>query len=68
MPDADVAQLEAFQAAMLVILGSDRDGERIKARLLADPASEPFRKWVESCEPRMLAVGAELVATWARRG
>lgn len=63
----DAEALAAFQEALLRALAAGGPGEAVRARLLADPASAPFRAWVEAAEPRMLAVGVALVARWGAR-
>jgi uncharacterized protein (UPF0276 family) len=62
--DGTSAELAAFQARILAILGEEIDGERARERLLADPTCGPYRDWLAFAEPRMLAVAAELVKRW----
>ncbi|MBA4064165.1 MAG: hypothetical protein C0501_10715 [Isosphaera sp.] len=64
-PDDD--DLAAFQAALLDLLDRNLPAEELRRRLRDDPAFAAFRGYVETFEPRMLAVAADLVKKWGRR-
>jgi hypothetical protein len=60
-------ELEAFQAVLLDMLERAVPPAALKAELLKDPAAAPFRDYVESFEPRCLAVASRIIGKWALR-
>jgi hypothetical protein len=64
---ASADDLASFQAAILELLAQDLSASDIRKRLGKDAAFAPFCTYVESFEPRMLAMAAELVKKWGRR-
>ena len=59
--------LDEFQAALLELLDQPLAPDEILARLKTDEAFVPSREYVETFEPRMVEVAAELVKKWGRR-
>ena len=66
-PRCEERELAEFQAALLEVLGSGLSAEAMLESLSRHPAAESFRDYLDSFEPRMLAVAAELVAKWGVR-
>ena len=64
MSEPSVAELEAFQLALAHALREHVDAATIRARLLADPASAPFRAYVESFDLRMIEIMGRLARRW----
>ena len=60
-------RLDEFQAALLELLDQPLAVDEILARLRTDEAFAPYREYVETFEPRMVEVAAELVKKWGRR-
>jgi hypothetical protein len=65
MPPDD--ELARFQAALLELLARDLPAPALQEHLRDDPAFAGFRAYVDTFEPRMLAVAAELVKKWGRQ-
>ena len=64
---ASADDLAAFQSALLELLAQELPADVIERRLREDAVFAEFRTYVETFEPRMLAVAAELVKKWGRR-
>jgi hypothetical protein len=58
------AELDAFQQLLNRVLFEEADPIAARARLCADPASAPFRAYVESFEPRLLEAVGRLARRW----
>jgi len=56
-----------YQSALLDELHRGGAPEEILARLKARPELVAFRQYLDSIEPRMIAVGVALVARWGER-
>jgi hypothetical protein len=65
-PIKDAAWSE-FQTAFLEHLRHHVDAEDIKAALLADPAAQGMREWIQSMRPDMLETAAGLVKKWGSK-
>ena len=65
MPD-DAALVE-FQDALLELLASGQPHDIILEQLQADPRFAPYREYIESFDPDMVAVACELMGKWAFR-
>ncbi len=63
----DDVQMAAFQAAMLELLDSPLSASELKDRMLAHPASAPFRDWVAQWDLRCVETAGLLVKQWGRR-
>lgn len=59
--------LADFQSALLELLDQQLDAEQILARLHSDPVFVPYRSYIDTFEPRMVEVAAELVKKWGQR-
>jgi len=59
--------LSQFQGVLLETLYRHQHADAILAALRAEPACEPYSDYIDSMEPRMLEVAAELVKKWGVR-
>ena len=59
--------LALFQSALLELLSQPLLVPEIQQRLRHDAAFAPFQDYIESFEPRMIEVAAELTQKWGRR-
>ena len=57
-------QLAQFQAALLDLLDQPISGEAIHEALQTRPEFAAYRDYIETFEPRMLEVAAELTKKW----
>lgn len=64
---ASADDLASFQGALLELLAQDLSASGIRERLRQGAAFAPFCTYVETFEPRMLAVAADLVKKWGKR-
>jgi hypothetical protein len=60
-------ELATFQSILLERLSSQDDPELIKATLLREPLSPSLVDYVQSFEPEMVEIAAELVKKWGKR-
>ncbi len=60
-------ELATFQSILLERLSSQDDPELIKATLLREPLSPSLTDYVQSFEPEMVEIAAELVKKWGKR-
>ncbi len=60
-------ELATFQSILLERLSSQDDPELIKATLLREPLSPSLADYVQSFEPEMVEIAAELVKKWGKR-
>ncbi len=60
-------ELATFQSILLERLSSQDDPELIKATLLREPLSSSLADYVQSFEPEMVEIAAELVKKWGKR-
>ena len=59
--------LADFQAALLELLDGPLTADEILARLRTDEVFAPYRDYIDTFEPRMVEVAAELTKKWGRR-
>ena len=59
--------LAEFQAALLELLDEPLSADEIISRLQNDAVFAPYRRYIDTFEPRMVEVAAELIKKWGRR-
>jgi hypothetical protein len=60
-------ELATFQSTLLETLSSQDDPDVIKATLQQESLSPALQDYVQTFEPEMLEIAAELVKKWGKR-
>jgi hypothetical protein len=60
-------ELATFQSTLLETLSSQDDPDVIKATLQQESLSPTLQDYVQTFEPEMLEIAAELVKKWGKR-